>query len=112
MSTGVSTPLCAIGTLLGNIYTAWISDCLFDRMGFLRTILGQFTTNVAVPSASVSMYQVALGWRYFYNLSPIVTSIRDSITDSPVNQFTKIIKDGQLFILRDGKTYNAQGGEL
>jgi len=36
MSTGVSTPLlCYYGTLLGLLYTAWISDCLFDRMVFL-----------------------------------------------------------------------------
>jgi len=36
----------------------------------------------------------------------------DQLTDSPSDQFTKIIKDGQLYILRDGKTYNAQGWEL
>jgi len=36
----------------------------------------------------------------------------DQLSDSPSDRFTKIIQDGQLYILRDGKTYNAQGGEL
>jgi len=36
----------------------------------------------------------------------------DQLTDSPADQFTKIIQDGQLIIQRDGKMYNAQGGEL
>jgi len=36
----------------------------------------------------------------------------DQLTDLPSDRFTKIIKDGQLYILRDGKTYNAQGTEV
>jgi len=33
----------------------------------------------------------------------------DQLADSPSDRFTKVINEGQLFILRDGKTYNAQG---
>jgi len=33
----------------------------------------------------------------------------DQFTDSPTDQFTKFMRNGQLLILRDGKTYNAQG---
>jgi len=36
----------------------------------------------------------------------------DQLSDSPSDRFTKVMKDGQLYILRDGKTYNAKGGEL
>jgi len=33
----------------------------------------------------------------------------DQLPDSPTPRFTKVMKDGQLLIFRDGKTYNAQG---
>jgi len=36
----------------------------------------------------------------------------DQLSDSPYDRFTKVIKDGQLLILRDNKTYNALGQEL
>jgi len=36
----------------------------------------------------------------------------EQFTDSPVNRFTKIMKDGQLIILRNGVRYNAQGIQL
>lgn len=40
------------------------------------------------------------------------TGIDATFTDSTIHRFTKVIKDGQLLILIDGKIYNAQGARL
>jgi len=34
------------------------------------------------------------------------------LSDSPIERFTKVINDGQLFILHNGKIYNAQGAMI
>ena len=39
----------------------------------------------------------------------VATGIEETITNDQSPITNKIIRDGQLFILRDGKTYNAQG---
>jgi len=41
-----------------------------------------------------------------------IEEIFDQFTDSPVNQATKIMRGGQLLILHNGHTYNAQGTRL
>jgi len=48
----------------------------------------------------------------FQTKGGVVTNLDNQLTNSPVNQFNKIIKDNQLIILREGKTYNAQGTEV
>ena len=40
------------------------------------------------------------------------SSVENTNTQSPMTNCQKIIRDGQLLILRDGKTYNAMGQEL
>jgi len=51
--------------------------------------------------------------RSYTNIDCYGTSDLESTPkETPSDRFTKIIKNGQLYILRDGKTYNAQGGEL
>lgn len=64
-----------------------------------------------VPAESIDAYKAADGWKDFTNIQTLPTGI-DQLTDSPSDRFTKIINDGQLIILRDGKMYNALGGEL
>ncbi len=69
--------------------------------------MGQFTTTVHVPAGSVDMYKVALGWRYFYNIVADNTALENvsSATDSK----QKIIRDGQVIILQNGKAYDLLG---
>jgi len=40
------------------------------------------------------------------------TKFANPFTDSPTPRFTKLIRGGQLYILCDNKTYNAQGEEV
>jgi len=51
-----------------------------------------------------------------YTLVPSCTNapaaLDDVFTTSPNDRFVKVMKDGQLLILRDGKAYNAQGTVL
>ena len=46
----------------------------------------------------------------FTTKSNVSTSVSD--IQSPMTDCQKLIRDGQLFILRDGKTYNAMGVEM
>jgi hypothetical protein len=68
---------------------------------------------VYVPCGTVSAYQSAEGWKDFTNIQcmPEDESAVDNINSQSTN-CQKIIRDGQLVIIRDGKTYNAQGVEL
>jgi len=67
---------------------------------------------VYVPDESVEGYKSHVYWKEFNIQGGATPTNLIQLPDSPVNRFTKIIKDGQLYILRDGKMYNAQGGEL
>ena len=67
---------------------------------------------VYVPEGSVSLYQSAPVWEEFYicpkeNTS---TNIHNSVDSEQTMQ--KILRDGQLLIIRDGVEYNAMGLEL
>ena len=68
---------------------------------------------VYVPCSSVSAYQSAEGWKDFTNIQcmPEDESAVDNVHSQSTN-VQKIIRDGQLLIIRDGKTYNAQGAAL
>ena len=68
---------------------------------------------VYVPCRSVSAYQSAKGWKAFTNIQcmPEDESAVDNVHSQSTN-VQKLIRDGQLLIIRDGKTYNAQGVEL
>ena len=68
---------------------------------------------VYVPYGSVSAYQSAEGWKDFTNIQcmPEDESAVDNVHSQSTN-VQKFFRDGQLLIIRDGKTYNAQGVEL
>ena len=70
-------------------------------------------TPVYVPCSSVSAYQSAEGWEDFTNIQcmPEDESAVDNVHSQSTN-VQKLIRDSQLLIIRDGKTYNAQGVEL
>ena len=68
---------------------------------------------VYVPCSSVSAYQSAEGWKDFTNIQcmPEDESAVDNVHSQSTN-VQKLIRDGHLLIIRDGKTYNAQGVRL
>ena len=71
------------------------------------------STKIPVYVCSVSAYQSAEGWKDFTNIQcmPEDESAVDNVHSQSAN-VQKIFRDGQLLIIRDGKTYNAQGVEL
>ena len=64
-----------------------------------------------VPFGSKEAYQNALVWKNFY-IDQFDTHEGIEEVQSDKGQSTKVIKDGQLFIERNGKTYNALGAEV
>lgn len=97
-------------TNVGHVYCAAnvppkCPDNAFESMG-------QFSTILHVSANSVDMYKIALGWRFFFNILGDYdnTALEDMLLN---NQNTsKFIQNGQLYILRDGKTYMMQGTEI
>jgi len=67
---------------------------------------------VYVQDEAVDNYKNDTYWKEFDIRGGATPTNLNQLTDSPTDRITKIIKDGQLYILRNGKTYNAQGGEL
>jgi hypothetical protein len=65
-----------------------------------------------VPEGSIGLYQAADGWKEFTNIQaipdPDPTAIENTNLKSEIKNH-KLIKDGMLLILRDGRTYNASG---
>ncbi len=73
----------------------------------------KFDCTLYVPTASIDMYKAATGWRDFYFIEAIpgtTTAIENSSTSQ--QNVHKIIRNGQIFILRDGKTYTVEGQEV
>jgi hypothetical protein len=67
---------------------------------------------VYVPTESVPAYKAAPVWQEF-NIQPkngVTSSLSDIQSTTTDNR--KVIRDGKLFIIRDGKTYNAQGAVI
>ena len=71
---------------------------------------------VYVPCGSVSAYQSAKGWKAFTNIqcgsNEPSTALENTHSPSPMANRQKLLRDGQLIILRDGKSYSVMGQEL
>lgn len=68
-----------------------------------------------VPEAALELYQTANQWKEFGTILPISqlgTSIENTDIQSPTFDTRKLLRNGQLIIIRDGKTYNAIGQEM
>ncbi len=67
---------------------------------------------VYVPEGSLEAYKAAAEWEKFNNIEEgtAIEMIQDQTNLS--NQSNKVIRNGQLFILRDGKTYSVTGQEV
>ena len=68
--------------------------------------------NVYVPDGSVQAYKDDSNWgkRPIFPISQYQAI--DQITNDELRMTNKVIRDGQLVIERNGKTYNAQGAEV
>ena len=68
-----------------------------------------------VPSESISAYKSAEQWKDFMNILPIQNTITNIDTDAITcfeHSCSKELRNDQLLILRDGKTYTIQGQEV
>ena len=64
-----------------------------------------------VPAESLNAYKSADKWKDFYNILPIGSQgIEEIVANS--SQDDKILRDGQIFILRGEKVYTLQGQEV
>ena len=79
---------------------------------YYRGILA--TATLYVPQQSINAYKSAYFWKYFGNILPVQTpepqAIENISDDDSFNASEgKILKDGQIFILRGGKVYTLDG---
>ena len=79
--------------------------------------IDKFNCTLFVPEASIDMYRVATAWSEFYYINPL--SGTSDLEELPSNETTnsslnesKLIHNGQILILRDGKTYSITGQEV
>ena len=67
---------------------------------------------IHVPAGTIPNYQVATGWSYFSNFLEISEEAAISETEQQNKSARKIIRDGQVLILRNGVTYDMMGNTL
>ena len=70
---------------------------------------------VYVPAESLGAYKDADFWNDFENILPLpntTTALETANSQEPKAKSQKILRDGQLLILRDGKTYTVTGQEV
>ena len=65
-----------------------------------------------VPAESVAAYQTADVWKEFGSILADTQGIGEVTGERTKGEWKKVVRNGQLFILRDGKTYNAIGTEV
>ena len=79
---------------------------------YVSDVTEQSSVTLYVPDGSVAAYQAAEGWSGF-TIKPIssIPTALDKVQGDKVHG-TKVLRNGQLFIERDGKIYNALGVEV
>lgn len=67
-----------------------------------------------VPAGTASQYKQADYWCEFFNVieQDALSSVENLNAPSSTTNTQKLLRDGQLLILKDGKTYNAMGQEM
>ena len=96
---------------LTSIYNYRINPCLVSENSFEG--VNKFDCILYVPEGSVEMYQSEQsGWKDFYNIFPIPSPEGTELVGQSQGQCQKVIKNGQIVILRGEKTYNLQGQEV
>ena len=71
---------------------------------------GLEVVTLEVPANSLALYKSAEGWCEFYGTCGGDEAV-DEVQGDMV-QCTKVIENGQLYILRDGKVFNLQGAQV
>jgi hypothetical protein len=72
-------------------------------------------STLLVPCKSLSNYQAHEQWGQFTTIECIASEEAETeevVVESGTTTIQKIMRDGQLIILRDGVEYNAMGQEL
>ena len=73
----------------------------------------RYNVTLYVPDEAWIDYKVHDIWGEFENIVPMsTTSVENTHSQSPMTNCQKIIRNGQLIIVRDGVEYNAMGQEL
>ena len=82
-------------------------------IGDYGSISNPKSITLRVPYGSKSLYQEASGWKDF-NIEEMKNPNEgiDEVSQESKAKSQKVIKDGQLYIERNGKTYNALGAEI
>lgn len=77
---------------------------------FVLTDLANVT--LYVPAEAIEAYQAADTWKDFGTIAAIQTDVENVNGEWANGEWTKVIRDGQLLILKDGKTYNVTGAQI
>ena len=69
---------------------------------------------LSVPEGSIPAYQTANQWQDFLEIQAIEQDTEDipTILTNDAQPATKILYKGHIYILRDGKAFNAQGTQV
>ena len=104
-------------TSIGNEAFAWCSG-LTSVTNFANTPqeidsyvfdnVDKSTCVLYVPAGSISDYQSADGWKDFTKILPISQQGLEDVQGNNL-QCIKVVHNGQLFILREGRIFNANG---
>ena len=83
------------------------------KLGY-NTFSGMDCANIPlyVPAQSVDAYKAADQWNAFNPILPIQNTALEQTSQEPGTTGQKLIKDGQILILRGDKTYTLQGQEV
>ena len=65
-----------------------------------------------VPAESIDAYKEANQWKEFGQILPIESTSVDYVEQPSLVKVQKLLQNGQVLILRDGKTYNVMGIEV
>ncbi len=109
-----------ITDIRGDIFSGSPISCLTVLLatppaGGTGSGINNTTCRLYVPAESVETYANSIWWEDFMEIHPIEA---DTPTSTPSNSIVpseytrKLLYDGQLLILRDGKTYTVQGQEV
>ena len=72
-----------------------------------------YLVTLYVPEESLELYKTACVWKDFRTILPIPeTDIEDVFAPNVADKTTKIFYKGQIYIIRDGKTYTIMGQEV
>ncbi len=74
-----------------------------------------YSATLYVPGQSINTYKSTKGWKSFYKIQaiPVATGIEKEIhVDISPRENAKILRDGQIYILRGDKAYTITGQEI